>query len=54
MRIWLMFPDLLKGQLFIAKVNGATLTDVTALQIAGVLDDLFYFDGELGAQLSGD
>src|SRR6202035_3845292 len=29
-------PALLKGQSFIAKMNGATPTDVTSLQIAGV------------------
>ena len=47
-------PELLKGQLFLAKVKDGILVDATGLQIAGVLDDLFYFDGELGAQRCGD
>jgi pullulanase len=45
-------PGLLKGELVLAKMNDTAIAEVTALQIAGVLDDLFYFDGELGAQLS--
>ena len=52
--IWLRYPALLKGELVLAKMNDAAIVDSTSLQIAGVLDDLFYFDGELGAQLSGD
>jgi pullulanase len=47
-------PALLKGGLVLAKMNGAMIGDATCLQIAGVLDDLFYFDGELGARRSGD
>ena len=47
-------PTLLKGELVIAQMNEARIADATSLQIAGVLDDLFYFDGELGAQLSGE
>lgn len=47
-------PGLLKGDLAIAKMNDAATGETTSLQIAGVLDDLFYFDGELGAQLSGN
>jgi pullulanase len=47
-------PTFLKGELVIGKVSGARNVDATCLQIAGVLDDLFYFDGELGAQLSGE
>ena len=35
-------------------MNDGKIAAVTGLQIAGVLDDLFYFDGELGAQFSGD
>jgi pullulanase len=47
-------PALLKGGLVVAKIDGETIVDSTGLQIAGVLDDLFYFDGELGAQSVGD
>src|SRR5260370_830097 len=47
-------PALLKGQLVLMKFNGVQPVDATALQIAAVLDDLFYFDGELGARPSGD
>jgi pullulanase len=47
-------PSFLKGELVIGTVSKAGNVDTTCLQIAGVLDDLFYFDGELGAQLSGE
>jgi pullulanase/glycogen debranching enzyme len=46
-------PEVLKGQLVLAKFNGHQPVDATALQIPGVLDDLFYFGGELGARPSG-
>jgi pullulanase len=47
-------PDLLKGELVLAKMNNAASAEATTLILAGVLDDLFYFNGELGAQRSGD
>jgi pullulanase len=47
-------PALLKGGLFVAKIEGTTTVGSTGLQIAGVLDDLFYFDGELGVQPAGE
>jgi pullulanase len=47
-------PGLLKGELVLARIDNAAIAEITSVQIAGVLDDLFYFDGELGAQLSGD
>jgi pullulanase len=47
-------PGLLKGELVLAKMNNEENAEVTTLILAGVLDDLFYFDGELGAQRSGD
>ena len=47
-------PGLLKGELVLAKMNNAASAEATTLILAGVLDDLFYFDGELGAQRSGD
>jgi pullulanase len=45
---------LLKAGLVVAKIDGETIAGSTGLQIAGVLDDLFYFDGELGAQPAGE
>lgn len=45
-------PSLLKDQLVLVKFNGAQPADATSLQLPGVLDDLFYFDGRLGAHLS--
>ncbi|MFO1272248.1 MAG: pullulanase-type alpha-1,6-glucosidase [Rubrivivax sp.] len=42
-------PALLKGQLVVAQFGPNGLVDATALQIPGVLDDLFTFDGRLGA-----
>ena len=47
-------PALLKGGLLVAKIDGEAIVDSTGLQIAGVLDDLFYFDGELGAYPAGE
>jgi pullulanase len=47
-------PGLLKGELLVAKMNDVAIVESTSLQIAGVVDDLFYFDGELGAHRSGD
>ena len=47
-------PGLLKGELVLAKMNNAASAKATTLIHAGVLDDLFYFNGELGAQRSGD
>ena len=47
-------PDLLKGELLVARMNELAIAEATSLQIAGVLDDLFYYDGALGAQRTGD
>jgi pullulanase len=41
--------ELLKGQLVLVRCSGDRSVDSTSVQIPGVLDDLFYFDGELGA-----
>jgi pullulanase len=43
-------PLLLKGQLVLVQFEGNQPIAATSLQIPGVLDDLFYFDGELGAR----
>jgi pullulanase/glycogen debranching enzyme len=45
-------PKLLKGQLILVKFDDDQPLEATSLQIPGVLDDLFYFGGELGARLS--
>jgi hypothetical protein len=47
-------PSLLKDQLVLVKFHGAQPADATALQLPGVLDDLFYFDGRLGAHFVDD
>jgi pullulanase len=45
-------PSLLKDQLVLVKFNDAQAVDATSLQLPGVLDDLFYFDGQLGANFA--
>jgi hypothetical protein len=47
-------PALLKDQLVLVNFNGAKPVDATSLQLPGVLDDLFYFDGQLGAKPGED
>jgi len=47
-------PSLLKDELVLVKFNGAQTIDATSLQLPGVLDDLFYFDGRLGAHFADD
>jgi pullulanase len=42
-------PALLKDQLVLVNLNGSKPVDATSLQLPGVVDDLFYFDGRLGA-----
>ena len=43
-------PEALKGQIAVdAKDAGGTLVDATGLQIQGVLDDLYTYNGPLGA-----
>lgn len=42
-------PEILKGQLVLVKFAGTHPLDATSLQLPGVLDDRFYFDGALGA-----
>jgi len=47
-------PSLLTGQLVVARFDATnTLLDATALQIPGVLDDLYTYNGALGALHSG-
>jgi pullulanase len=48
-------PSLLKGQLVVARFDATnTLIDATALQIPGVLDDLYTYGGNLGAVSRGN
>jgi pullulanase-type alpha-1,6-glucosidase len=47
-------PLVLKGQTAVSAAAGdGTPIDATSIQIPGVLDDLFYYDGPLGAEVSG-
>ncbi|HEX7185941.1 MAG TPA: pullulanase-type alpha-1,6-glucosidase, partial [Thermoanaerobaculia bacterium] len=47
-------PEALKSQLAIqAKAGDDALVDATSLQIQGVLDDLYTYEGSLGATFSG-
>jgi pullulanase-type alpha-1,6-glucosidase len=47
-------PAALRGQIAVdAKAGDGTLVDATSLQIQGVLDDLYTYDGPLGAEYDG-
>ncbi len=49
-----LVPEILRGQFAVSAVDGSGKSvDATGLQIPGVLDDLFYYDGPLGADVSG-
>jgi len=49
-----MVPAILKGQLaLVAKDSEGAVTDATSVQIPGVLDDLYAYDGELGVSWLG-
>ncbi|MCD4686468.1 MAG: pullulanase-type alpha-1,6-glucosidase, partial [Anaerolineae bacterium] len=49
-----LVPDILRGQFAVSvKGTGGKITDATALQIPGVLDDLYAYDGELGVVWDG-
>jgi pullulanase len=48
-------PEILKGQFAVSvSGTGGTIKDATALQIPGVLDDLYTYDGPLGVIYDGD
>lgn len=48
-------PDLLKGQLAVLARDGdGHMADAAALQIPGVVDDLFHYTGPLGVTWQGD
>ncbi len=49
-----LVPDILKGQIAVSVVNGdGEAVDATGLQIPGVLDDLYTYDGDLGITWDG-
>jgi pullulanase-type alpha-1,6-glucosidase len=49
-----LLPAILKGQTAIsAAAADGTPLDATSIQIPGVLDDLFFYDGALGAEVFG-
>ena len=49
-----MVPEILKGQFAVSSLNAAGLSqDATGLQIQGVLDDLYTYDGDLGVTWAG-
>ena len=48
-------PDILKGQFAVAESGtGGKIKDATGMQIPGVLDDLYTYDGPLGVIYDGD
>ena len=50
-----MVPGLLRGELLLASTSGDELAAATRVQIPGVLDDLYTYDGDdLGVTCSGD
>ena len=50
-----LVPDILKGQFAVSVAGtGGKIKDATALQIPGVLDDLYTYDGPLGVIYDGD
>jgi pullulanase-type alpha-1,6-glucosidase len=49
-----LVPEILRSQIAVSAVNGAGVAqDATGLQIQGVLDDLFTYEGELGVAWDG-
>lgn len=49
-----LVPEILRGQFAIAAYEGGELVGGTSLQIPGVLDDLYTFDGALGVTYADD
>ncbi|MEO1164678.1 MAG: pullulanase-type alpha-1,6-glucosidase [Chloroflexota bacterium] len=47
-------PEILTGQFAIATFRGDSLFDLSSVQIPGVLDDLYTYDGDLGAHFDED
>jgi pullulanase-type alpha-1,6-glucosidase len=50
-----LVPDILKGQIAVSALDaGGNSVDATGLQIPGVLDDLYTYEGELGVTWTDD
>ncbi len=50
-----LVPEILKGQIAVSALNAEGLSvDATGLQIPGVLDDLYTYEGDLGLTWDGD
>ena len=50
-----LIPEILKGQFAVSAVDAEGMSvDATGLQIPGVLDDLYTYDGDLGVIWDGD
>jgi len=49
-----MVPDILRGQIAVLAVKDGARVDATGLQIPGVLDSLYTYDGDLGVSWDGD
>ncbi|MEM9952638.1 MAG: pullulanase-type alpha-1,6-glucosidase [Chloroflexota bacterium] len=47
-------PEILTGQFAIAEYTGENVTGIAGLQIPGVLDDLYTYDGDLGLTFAED
>jgi pullulanase-type alpha-1,6-glucosidase len=47
-------PDILQGRMAVSMTAGGALVEATGLQIPGVLDDLYTYDGDLGIVWEGD
>jgi len=49
-----MVAEILQGQFAVSAVNDSgNSVDATGLQIPGVIDDLYFYDGPLGTEISG-
>ena len=49
-----MIPAMLRGQVAVAATDADDVRiDATGIQIPGVLDDLFFYDGDLGVVWDG-
>ncbi|MCC6458018.1 MAG: pullulanase-type alpha-1,6-glucosidase [Caldilineaceae bacterium] len=49
-----LVPDILKGQIIVSAGTASFVADATGVQIPGVLDDLYTYEGALGVTFDGD
>lgn len=47
-------PEMVRGQVAVATFRNGNITSITGLQIPGVLDDLYAYDGDLGVTFDAD